>query len=438
MCTSGAPPGATAAAKPAASPTPGETEFDAAKGVYFEKTKSSKYMTDKELSQLPLLERINWLSTTIIFAPLIGLLIGISFVPLRRATLILSVIQYFLTGLGITAGYHRLWSHKAYHAAWPVEFVLLAWGAAAFEGSARWWCRNHRAHHRYVDTEQDPYSVHKGFWYAHVGWMVLKQDSRRSGRVDISDLNAHKWIMFQHRNYLPIAMTFGFALPLAIATFGWGDPAGALVFACFGRMFFVHQATFFINSLAHTFGNQTYSKEHTSYDSIVTACLTLGEGYHNYHHEFPHDYRNGVRWYHYDPTKWTIRLLSVFGMATRLVRFPTNEIEKAKVQVRQQELDEDKAAIDWGVPLDDLPVMNWETVAGRTKGEKGEKLIVIEGIVHKLDEFFAQHPGGTRILEFWNGRDATNAFNGEVYKHSKGARNLLAHFRIARLEEKLE
>lgn len=252
-----------------------DVEFDAQKGVVFEKTKTSKYMTDKELSELSLLERINWLSTSIIFSPLIGLLVGVWFVPLRKATLILAIVQYILTGTGITAGYHRLYSHKAYQASWPVEFILLAWGAAAFEGSARWWCRNHRAHHRYVDTEQDPYSVHKGFWYAHIGWMVLKQDSRRAGRVDISDLNAHRGVMFQHRNYLSVALFFGFIFPLAVGTLGWGDFWGSLVYACFGRMFFVHQATFCVNSLAHTFGQQTYSKEHTSYDHVITALVTF-------------------------------------------------------------------------------------------------------------------------------------------------------------------
>ncbi|CAN8074855.1 unnamed protein product [Agarophyton chilense] len=419
-----------------AAPHRAEVEYDEKKGTYLEKTKSSKYMTDKELSELPFLHRINWLSTSIIFTPLIGLLLGVWFVPLRRQTFILAVIQYILTGTGITAGYHRLWSHKAYHASWPVEFVLLAWGAAAFEGSARWWCRNHRAHHRYVDTEKDPYSVHKGFWYAHIGWMVLKQDSRRTGRVDISDLNAHRRIMFQHKNYLPIALFFGFIFPLAVATFGWGDFWGSLVYACFGRMFFVHQATFCVNSLAHTFGVQTYSKEHTSYDHIITALVTFGEGYHNYHHEFPHDYRNGIRWYHYDPTKWIVRSLSYFGLCSRLIRFPNNEIRKAEVQVKQQELDDMKKTIDWGHEISSLSSMDWATVSKRVA--EGEKLIVIDGVVHKVDDFLSMHPGGRSILEFWKGRDATSAFNGEVYKHSKGARNLLAHLRIARLKETLE
>eukprot|EP00177_Eucheuma_denticulatum_P002010 GFKZ01003589.1.p1 GENE.GFKZ01003589.1~~GFKZ01003589.1.p1 ORF type:complete len:427 (-),score=40.58 GFKZ01003589.1:530-1810(-) len=415
---------------------PEDVEFDERRGVMLEKTKTSKYMTDKELSELPVLQRINWLSTTIIFAPLVGLVIGALSVPLRRPTCILAFIQYFLTGTGITAGYHRLYSHRAYKASMIVEFVLLAWGAAAFEGSARWWSRNHRAHHRYVDTEKDPYAVHKGFWYAHLGWMILKQDSRRAGRVDISDLNANKWIMFQHRNYLPIALSFGFVFPLLVASLGWGDFWGAFVYACCARMFFVHQATFCVNSLAHTFGVQTYSTEHTSYDHVITALVTFGEGYHNYHHEFPHDYRNGIRWYHYDPTKWMVRFLSYFGLCTRLIRFPNNEIRKAEIQVKQKALDRAKKTIDWGQDIETLSTMTWDTLTKRV-GE-GETLIVIEGIVHKIDDFVPMHPGGAKILEFWNGRDATNAFNGEVYKHSKGARNLLAHFRVAKLVERLE
>ena len=278
--------------------------------------------------------------------------------------------------------------------------------------------------------------MHKGFWHAHLGWMVFKQDSREVGRVDISDLNRNKWVTFQHRNYLAVAMTFGFVLPLTTAALGWGDFWGALVYACFGRMFLVHQATFCINSLAHAIGEQTYSKHHTAYDSPITAILTLGEGFHNFHHEFPHDYRNGIRWYHYDPTKWTIQFLSWFGFTSRLIRFPDNEIEKAMIQVKQQELDEWKRRVDWGVSLDDLEEWTWSEINSRTT--VGEHLVVIDGIVHRVDDFMHSHPGGPKILQFWNGRDATRAFNGEVYKHSKAARNLLTNLRVAILKETLE
>jgi len=411
-------------------------EYNESHGLVYEKSKQSKFMTEKELNELPLLQRINWLSTTIIFMPLIALMAGMWFVELRWQTLALALVQYLLTGLGITAGYHRLWSHKSYDAALPVQVLLACYGAAAFEGSIRWWSRNHRAHHRYVDTEKDPYAVHKGFWFAHIGWMVWKQEKGRSGRVDITDLNEDKLIMWQHHNYLPIAITFAFVLPLTIATVFWNDFWGALIYACMGRMFFVHQATFCVNSLAHTLGAQTYSTGHTSYDHILTALVTFGEGYHNYHHEFPHDYRNGILWYHYDPTKWVIKFFSLIGQTAKLITFPENEIRKAKIQVQQAKLDEMKTQVDWGKPVDELPIIGWKDVARRT--EQGEVLIVLDSIVYKVDDFVQKHPGGEKVIKFWKGRDATRAFNGEIYNHSKAARNLLMHFREARLAEKLE
>lgn len=129
-------------------------EYDADKGIVLEKQKSSKYMTTAELAELPLMQRINWLSTVIIFVPLISFSIGVWFVKLRWQTFVLALVQYILTGIGITGGYHRLWSHKSYNAALPTQIVLGCWGAAAFEGSIRWWSRNHRAHHRYVDSDK--------------------------------------------------------------------------------------------------------------------------------------------------------------------------------------------------------------------------------------------------------------------------------------------
>ena len=435
-----APPSSTSSPAPPAArlPTSDSTvEYDVARGLTFERTRSSKWMSEKELNELPLLQRINWLSTTIIFTPLLCTLIGACWVPLRFPTLVLAIVTYFCFGMGITGGYHRLWSHRSYEAHWAVQLALACFGAAAFEGSARYWCRLHRAHHRYVDSDRDPYAVEKGFWHAHLWWMVFKLPRKRQGRVDISDLNENRILRFQHRYYLQIALLFSFVIPLAIATLGWGDFWGGLVYACLGRMLFVQQSTFCVNSLAHWWGEQTFSRGHTSYDSVITALVTLGEGYHNFHHEFPHDYRNGVRWFHYDPTKWCIRLCSWLGLTWHLVRFPRNELLKARLQVKQQKLDDDKKQVDWGKPLESLPEMSWKEVGAAAEGNQ-RILIVIEGIVHDCTRFQSQHPGGRRILEFWNGRDATQAFNGEVYNHTKAARNLLSHLRMARLREVYE
>mmetsp|Transcript_33170 Transcript_33170/g.130610 ORF Transcript_33170/g.130610 Transcript_33170/m.130610 type:complete len:124 (+) Transcript_33170:1790-2161(+) len=123
-------------------------------------------------------------------------------------------------------------------------------------------------------------------------------------------------------------------------------------------------------------------------------------------------------------------------MTSSLLVFPDNEIKKARVQVKQQQLDQQKKEIDWGRPVETLDEMTWQDVRRRT--EEGEILVVIENIVYKVDEFLAHHPGGPQILKFWKGRDASLAFNGETYNHSKAARNLLMNFRLAKLVEKLE
>eukprot|EP01027_Heterolobosea_sp_BB2_P000865 GEZU01001289.1.p1 GENE.GEZU01001289.1~~GEZU01001289.1.p1 ORF type:complete len:203 (-),score=54.85 GEZU01001289.1:57-665(-) len=186
----------------------------------------------------------------------------------------------FISFLFCFLGYHRLWAHRAYKATFPVQFFLAVFGAAAFEGSARWWCRNHRAHHRYVDTSKDPYNATKGFWYSHLGWMLVKQNPNNIGRVDISDLSGkqNKLLQWQHNHYLSIALTTCFLLPTLVASL-WGDALGGFLFAGFLRVVFVHHATFFVNSLAHSVGSQPFTDEHTACDSFITAILTLGEGY---------------------------------------------------------------------------------------------------------------------------------------------------------------
>lgn len=138
----------------------------------------------------PLWKRLNWLHVPIFAFTHIAALVGVLTVEWNWKTVAFAVLYYYLTGLGITAGYHRLWSHRAYDAAYPVRLALMLFGSGSVEGSIRWWCRDHRVHHRYTDTEQDPYNAKRGFWYSHMGWMLLKQDVKRLGRANIDDLNA--------------------------------------------------------------------------------------------------------------------------------------------------------------------------------------------------------------------------------------------------------
>ena len=234
----------------------------------------------------------------------------------------------YLTGLSITGGYHRYYSHRSYKAGNFVEGVLLFLGAITAQGSALRWSFDHRLHHAHVDTDNDPYSIKKGFLYAHCTWIFEKP--KKIEQKIVSDLFKNKLVMFQHKYYKPI-MILGNALVTLF--FGWvfNDFLGAFVLICALRMFLLHHFTWFINSLAHIWGDKPFSQELSAVDNYVLSILTFGEGYHNYHHTFANDYRNGIRWFHFDPTKWLIWTLHKLGLAYNLKRVDSMTIQKRMV-----------------------------------------------------------------------------------------------------------
>lgn len=247
---------------------------------------------------------------------------------------------YYATGLSITGGYHRLFAHKTYEANVIVKMFYLLFGGAAFQNSVRKWATDHRIHHRYVDKDEDPYSINKGFWYAHFIWMLKKVDSQTDAKmrkIYAKDLDKDPLIAWQDRHYIPLAISVGFVLPALI---GWamGSWVGGLLFGGFLRMVIVHHFTFFINSLCHYWGYQPYTDENTARDNAVLALFTYGEGYHNFHHLFHADYRNGIKWYHHDPTKWMIRFFSWISFTKNLKKVSDYEIFRAKMLMKEKQL----------------------------------------------------------------------------------------------------
>jgi len=351
-------------------------------------------------------------------------------------TIMLAFVCYYIGGIGITSGYHRLWSHRSYDASFPVKFMLLIAGTGAFEGSVFSWCSDHRAHHRYTDTDKDPYSVNKGFWWAHMGWLLWKREETdpsmgQSSTIDISDLQKDPLLRIQDKYYIVWATLIGLLAPTLIAGYFWDDWTGGFLIGAMAKSVFLQQCTFFINSLAHTWGKSTYSDQHTARDSYIVSLFTFGEGYHNFHHEFPYDYRNGLDWYSYDPGKWLIRFLSYFGLTYNLKRFPADLFHKGKIQMLQQELDRLAAQWNWGKQVQELPTMTMQQFKSRVA--EGSSLVIVDGIVHDVTNFADKHPGGKLILERFLGLDATKAFHGKVYNHSKAAKNLLATLRMAKI-----
>lgn len=246
--------------------------------------------------------------------------------------IILAIIFYFATGMSITAGYHRLISHKAYKANPLLKFLFLILGAAAFQNSALKWCADHRVHHRHVDDEKDPYNINKGFFWAHIGWIFYKDTQTETNHYP-KDLLNDKLVMWQHRNYLWIGIAMGLVLPTVIGYF-LGSALGGLALAGVARIVLVHHCTFFINSLCHIVGSRPYTDTNTARDSYIMAFFSYGEGYHNYHHYFPSDYRNGIRWYMFDPTKWMIKSLSFVGLTRELKKVPEKLIVQAQNEMK--------------------------------------------------------------------------------------------------------
>jgi stearoyl-CoA desaturase (Delta-9 desaturase) len=241
-------------------------------------------------------------------------------------TLALGLLWLVLCSLGITAGYHRLFAHRAYKANAGLRLWLLLFGAAAVQNSALRWVNDHRVHHSRVDRPEDPYNIKRGFWWAHIGWVLFYDPTQELKRV--RDLQADGLVLWQHRFYVPVAIAVGGLLPGAIA-WTWGDALGGVLVAGFLRLVLQYHFTFATNSVAHTFGRRTYDASTSARDSHLTALYTFGEGYHNFHHRFENDYRNGVLPWHWDPTKWFIFSLSKLGAATDLKRTPPEKIARA-------------------------------------------------------------------------------------------------------------
>lgn len=245
------------------------------------------------------------------------------------------VFLIYFSGMSITAGYHRLWSHKAYEANAVVRVILAIGGAMALQNSILHWASDHRIHHRHVDENgRDPYSAKNGFWFSHIGWMLREyQVHRYHDYSNCRDLQKDKIVMWQHNYYLPIMLISNFGIPLLL---GWlnGDIVGMLLLAGVFRLVAVHHFTFLINSLAHIWGKQPYTDKNTARDNHLLAFLTFGEGYHNFHHIFEYDYRNGIKWWQFDPTKWLIRGLSFAGWTRNLRRCSEERIESAKIAMQ--------------------------------------------------------------------------------------------------------
>ncbi len=238
------------------------------------------------------------------------------------------ILTFIAGGMAITAGYHRLFSHKTYSAHPLYEWATLIASTLAIQWSALAWSHDHRLHHNHVDTDEDPYNIKRGFLYAHVWWLFV--NPRSFDEKVVPDLLRNPRVMFQHKHYVALTIATNVAVFLVGCLFM--HPVASFFALFLLRVFAIHHCTWFINSLAHTWGSKTYARELTAVDNAIMAFLTFGEGYHNYHHAFATDYRNGIRWYHFDPTKWIIWCGSRIGITHDLRSVDSIRVQKILVK----------------------------------------------------------------------------------------------------------
>ena len=264
---------------------------------------------------------------------------------LRWPDLVVLAVSYLLTGLGVTVGYHRLFTHRSFKTSRPMRALLAALGSAAVEGPVIEWVSNHRKHHRFSDQPGDPHSPHVdrghgwrgalgGLLHAHVGWLFSGTPMASEERY-AKDLLADPVVRFVDRTFV-LWVLAGLAFPFGLGVALTGSIAGGLTGLLWGgavRIFFLHHATFSINSLCHFFGRRRFSTGDESRNLLWLSLPTLGEAWHNNHHAFPTSARHGLRWWQLDPSAWLIAGMERSGLVWDVVRIaPERELARTVAQ----------------------------------------------------------------------------------------------------------
>nr|UEN71132.1 acyl-CoA delta(11) desaturase 2 [Glyphodes pyloalis] len=200
-----------------------------------------------------------------------------------------------VSALGVTAGAHRLWAHRSYKARWPLRLFLAVLQTMAFQNHIYEWVRDHRVHHKFTETDADPHNARRGFFFSHIGWLMVRKHKEvfeKGASIDMSDLEKDPIVMFQKKTYLFIMPIICFVIPAWIPVYLWGENAwNSWYVAAILRYTLTLHFTWLVNSAAHIWGNRPYDKYIGATDNKTVAICAFGEGWHNYHHVFPWDYK---------------------------------------------------------------------------------------------------------------------------------------------------
>ncbi|XP_068706353.1 stearoyl-CoA desaturase 5-like isoform X1 [Montipora foliosa] len=243
---------------------------------------------------------------------------------------------YFCGGIGITCGAHRLWAHRSYKATWPFRLLLMLFNSMASQNSIFEWTRDHRAHHKYSETDADPHNAKRGFFFSHVGWLLMKKHPdviTKGKQCDLSDLYEDKIVMFQKRYYKLFSYFFNVVFPVFVPWYFWEESLFNAFIICFGfRYAITLNGIWNINSLSHLWGYKPYDKTINPTQNFIAILTSGGEGFHNFHHTFPQDYAASELGLRINTSKWFIDLAALLGLAFDLKTVSKDVILKRKMR----------------------------------------------------------------------------------------------------------
>ncbi|HKB41349.1 MAG TPA: acyl-CoA desaturase [Gemmataceae bacterium] len=239
--------------------------------------------------------------------------------------------MYLVTSLGVTVGFHRLFTHGSFETHAAVKFILAALGSMAAQGSVLDWVAVHRRHHQHSDKDEDPHSPHhhgrglfgvmRGLWHAHIGWM-LRQGPTGLSRY-VKDLRRSVSLRVASALF-PLWVVLGLLIPAVLGgllTWSWWGALLGLLWGGLARMFLFHHVSWGVNSICHLWGGRPHESGDHSTNNVLLGLLALGEGWHNNHHAFPTSARHGLRWWQIDVSYYSIKALALIGLAWN-VRLP--------------------------------------------------------------------------------------------------------------------
>ncbi|XP_048512417.1 acyl-CoA Delta(11) desaturase-like isoform X2 [Athalia rosae] len=251
-------------------------------------------------------------------------------VPIKWETIAWAAAASHVPALGLTAGVHRLWTHRAYKAKIPLRIILMMMYSVAGLTSIFHWVKEHRVHHKFSETDADPHNARRGFFYSHVGWILQRRHPeflRRSREIDMTDILSDPVAVFHKKYVTQMNLLFCFIIPTVIPVVCWGEILlHAVLTQCFIRHVLAFHFLWSVNSFAHLYGTRPYNRLINPAENRIVSLFTLGEGSHNYHHTFPWDYKaSEFPYFNFNSTTLFIQAFEKIGWAYDL-REPSPEL----------------------------------------------------------------------------------------------------------------